>query len=310
MRFARLLLLLTFTFAHASSGMAGDLTGTVKIDGSSTVFPITEAVAEEFQKENPKVKVTVGVSGTGGGFKKFSAGEIDINDASRPIKAEEVAKAKEGGIEFIELPIAYDGLTIVINPKNTFAKSITKTQLKKLWEPGSTVKTWKDLDPSWPANPIKLFGPGSDSGTFDYFTEEIMGKAKSSRSDYTASEDDNALVKGVGGDINALGYFGFSYYIENKSKIAALPVDGGKGPIEPNDQTIAGATYPLSRFLFLCVNKRASDRPELDAFVRYYLKNVKALSHAVGYTPLSDALYSEVLKRYESRKTGNWQASL
>lgn len=309
MRFGKssliLIALLTAT-TFARPAHASELDGAVRIDGSSTVFPITEAVAEEFQKENRKVKVTVGVSGTGGGFKKFVTGEIDINDASRPIKAEEIAKAKESGIDFIELAIAYDGITVVINPKNTFAKVLTKDQLKKLWEPGSTVKTWKDLNAAWPANPIKLYGPGADSGTFEYFTEEVVGKARSSRSDYTASEDDNALVNGVAGDANAIGYFGYAYFVENKSKLTAVQIDAGKGAIAPDDKSIESASYPLSRLLYLCISIKSANRPEIDAFVRYYLKNAKALSHAVGYTPLSDQLYVEATTRYDARRLGTW----
>jgi phosphate transport system substrate-binding protein len=298
--------LLSALAALATTGHAAELSGSVRIDGSSTVFPITEAVAEEFQQQNRQVKVTVGVSGTGGGFKKLAAGETDINDASRPISADEAAKAKGNGIEVIELPVAYDGLTVVVHPKNDFVKSLSLEQLKKLWEPGSTVKTWKDLDPRWPAETIKLYGPGADSGTFDYFTETVVGKAKASRTDYTASEDDNTLVKGVSGDVNALGYFGYGYFVENKRRVAAVAIDGGKGAVVPSDTTIESASYPLSRFLFLCVSKQATARPELDAFVRFYLKNAKTLAHAVGYTPLPDALYTEALSRYDAKKTGNW----
>lgn len=287
---------------------AANLSGAVRLDGSSTVYPITEAVAEEFQKANPKVKITVGVSGTGGGFKKLIAGEIDINNASRPISTDEAAKAKANSIEFIELPVAYDGITVVINPRNTFVKSLSKTQLKKLWEPGSTVRTWKDLDPSWPADPIKLYGPGADSGTFDYFTEHVVGKAKASRTDYTASEDDNALVKGVSGDINALGYFGYAYYVENKKKLTAVAISDGQAAIEPNDQSIQSGTYALSRLLFVCINKQSTSKPEVDAFISYYLKHTRDLAAAVGYTPLSEATIAAVLKRYETRMTGNWQA--
>lgn len=294
--------------AVASLSHAGDLSGNVRIDGSSTVYPITEAVAEEFQQQNPKVKITVGVSGTGGGFKKFIAGEIDINNASRQISTEESTKAKQQNLEFIELPVAYDGLTVVVNPRNAFAKSLTLEQLKKLWEPGSKVKTWKDLDPSWPSETIKLYGPGADSGTFDYFTEAVVGKSKASRTDYTASEDDNALVKGVAGDVNALGYFGYAYFAENKNKLAAVTVDGGKGPVAPSDQTIASGAYPLSRLLFICINKAATTHPQVDGFVSFYLKNVQMLAKAVGYTPLSESLYTTVSKRYESRATGHWQS--
>lgn len=293
----------------SSVAHAAPLTGTVKIDGSSTVFPISEAIAEEFRNEEPKIRVTIGMSGTGGGFKKFAAGETDISNASRPIKAEEIALAKEHKIDFIELPIAFDGITVVVNPKNTWATNITVAQLKKLWDVGSTVKTWKDLDPSWPANTIKLYGPGTDSGTFEFFTEAINGKAKQSRADFTASEDDNVLVTGIFGDVNALGYFGFGYYIENKAKLKALNIDAGKGAIEPNDKTIAATEYPLSRPLFIVVSTTAAAKPEVDAFMKFYLKNTAALSHAVGYTPLPQAMIDAATKRYEARKTGTWQAS-
>ena len=302
-----------FLFAAALlpvAAQAAPLEGTIKIDGSSTVFPITEAVAEEFRNEQPKVKVTVGMSGTGGGFKKFTAGETDINDASRPIKPEEVAVAKQNKIDFIELPVAFDGITVIVNPKNTWAKTITMAQLKKLWDTGSTAKTWKDLDPSWPANPIKLYGPGTDSGTFEFFTEAVNGKSKQSRPDYTASEDDNVLVTGVAGDENALGYLGHGYYEENKSKLKALAIDAGKGAIEANDATISARAYALSRPLFIVVSTKAAAKPEVDAFVKFYLKNVGTLAHAVGYTALPKAMIDEATKRYEARKTGTWQASL
>ena len=300
--------LLLAALGLVTQAFAGDLKGTVRIDGSSTVYPITEAVAEEFQLQNPKVKITVGVSGTGGGFKKFATGEIDINNASRPISTDEATKAKDQKIYFIELPIAYDGLTVVINPRNTFVKTLTMAQLKQLWEPGSRVKTWRDLNPSWPSETIKLYGHGADSGTFDYFTEHVVGKAKASRTDYTASEDDNALVKGVAGDINALGYFGYAYFIENKNKVTAISIDGGKGAIPPNDQTIESSVYPLSRLLFICVNQTATVQPQVDAFVNFYLKNVGKLAKTVGYTPLAETLYTTISKRYETRATGPWQS--
>lgn len=311
MKFLAAPLMIALSLLAGSAHGADALQGNIKIDGSSTVFPISEAVAEEFQKANPKVRVTVGVSGTGGGFKKFVAGETDINDSSRGIKPDEMAKATENKIEFIEIMIGYDGLSVVVNPKNTWAKSITMDQLKKLWEPNSKVATWKDLDPSWPDKKIKLYGPGTDSGTFDYFTEEVVGKAKSSRADYTASEDDNALVTGIAGDENALGYFGFAYYQENKTKIKDLPVVGKKGgeAVPPNDTTIENGTYPLSRPLFLDIAKKSTTRPEVEAFMQFYLKNAKDLVKQVGYTPLPAKLYEEATKRYNERKTGPWMAS-
>jgi phosphate transport system substrate-binding protein len=286
-----------------------ELKGTVKIDGSSTVFPITEAVSEDFQKLHKGVKITVGMSGTGGGFKKFISGEIDITNASRPMKEEELKKAQEKKIEFMELPVAYDGLTVVVNPKNEFVKSMTRDQLKKLWEPGSKIKTWKDLDPSWPEKTIKLYGPGADSGTFDFFTETVVGKAKASRADYTSSEDDNVLVNGVAGDINALGYFGYAYYIENSSKLKSVPIDGqkGKGPIGPTEASILNHEYDLSRPLFIVVSKKSADRPEVDAYVSYYLMNGAELAKAVGYVPLPKDISEKVNKAYKERAVGSWK---
>src|SRR6187455_1783152 len=232
----------------------------VQVDGSSTVFPITEAVAEEFQKaKKNKVKVTVGIAGTGGGFKKFCRGETDVSDASRPILKAEMDECKKNGIEYMELPVAYDALTVVVNPKNTFIKSLTVAELKKIWEPGAQGKIthWKQVNPAWPNAPLKLFGAGSDSGTFDYFTEAICGKAKASRGDFTASEDDNVLVQGISGDKNALGYFGYAYYAENKDKLKAVPIVNPKTskPVGPGPATVVDGSYqPLSRPIFIYVN--------------------------------------------------------
>lgn len=277
----------------AAGSAAAALSGTVSIDGSSTVYPITEAVAEEFQKANPGVKVTAAFAGTGGGFKKFCAGETDMNDASRPIKPSsgdtadaksEQTLCKEAGIDYVELGIATDGLSVLVNPQNTWVDCLTTAELKKMWDTGSTVKTWADVRAGWPADPIKLFGPGADSGTFDYFTEVINGKAKQSRSDYTQSEDDNALVTGIAGDKNALGYFGFAYYEENKDKIKIVPIDSGSGCVTPSQETIAGGTYkPLSRPLFIYPSLKAIKRPEFAAFVQYYLDNVNTYVDEVGY---------------------------
>jgi phosphate transport system substrate-binding protein len=228
--------------------------GAVKIDGSSTVFPITEAVAEEFQKTNKGVQVSVGVSGTGGGFKKFCAGETDISNASRPIKQEEIDSCKAKGIRFVELPIAIEALTVVVNPQNNWVDKLTVSELKKIWEPNSVVKTWSQVRAGFPNQPIALYGPGTDSGTFDYFTEAIVGKSKSSRADYTASEDDNILVQGVSKDKNALGYFGFSYYKENQQRLKAVAVDAekGKGAVIPSPQSVTDGSYiPLTRPLFI-----------------------------------------------------------
>ncbi len=276
---------------NAESNTEGGETlgGTVQIDGSSTVYPISEAVAEEFRAVQPKVRVTVGVHGTGGGMKKFIAGEIDICDASRAMKENEAASCKEQGIEFIELSVAFDGLAVIVNPKNTWCDCLTVGQLKELWRPESGVKQWKDLNPKWPAEDIKLYGPGTDSGTFDYFTEAIVGEEKASRSDYTASEDDNVLVTGVQADEYSLGYFGFAYYEENKDKLKLLGVDGGKGCVQPALETVRDNSYaPLSRPLFIYVRKSALERPEVVAFVKFYLENAAALSKDVGYVPVSD----------------------
>src|SRR5512137_2597256 len=231
----------------------------IKIDGSSTVFPISEAVAEEFQiQKRGKVRVTVGMSGTGGGFKKFCRGETDISNASRPISAEEMEACRKAGIKYIELPVAYDALTVVVNPANTWAKTLTVAELKKMWEPAAQgrITTWKQVNGSFPAEKLMLFGPGADSGTFDYFTEAINGKAKASRGDFTASEDDNTLVQGVENNKSALGYFGFAYYAAHKDKLRAVPIDGGKGPVAPSIETVINGTYsPLSRPLFIYVKE-------------------------------------------------------
>jgi phosphate transport system substrate-binding protein len=284
------------------------LSGDVKADGSSTVFPISEAVAEEFGKKFGKdVRVTVGTSGTGGGFKKFCAGETDISDASRPIKDTEIQACKAGGVEYIELPIAYDGLSVVVNKGNDWLPSITVAELKTMWAPEAQGKVmkWSDVNPRYPAKELHLFGPGVDSGTYDYFTEAVVGKSHSSRGDYTASEDDNVLVTGVAGDANALGFFGYAYYVENKDKMKVVKIDGGKGPVEPTLETIANGTYaPLSRPLFIYVSKKAFDRPEVAAFVDFYLANAKSLAAEVGYVALPDKAYDLVKDRAGKRTAG------
>lgn len=274
----------------------------VKVDGSSTVFPITEAVAEEFQKVNPKIKVTVGISGTGGGFKRFTVGETDINDASRPIKDSEKAACAKKGIQFIELPIAYDGLSVVTSKKNDFLSSLTIQELKKIWQPESTVKKWSDVRKGWPNRTVNLYGPGTDSGTFDYFTETVNGKEKACRSDFTASEDDNVLVQGVSGDRDALGYFGYAYYVENKDRLKLISVDVGKGAIAPSEKTIENGKYPLSRPLFIYVSVQSLSRPEVQKFVQFYLENVKKYVKEVGYMPLPDADYKLAMRRFQKRK--------
>jgi phosphate transport system substrate-binding protein len=271
----------------------------VKIDGSSTVYPVTEAVAEEFQKaERNAIKVTVGISGTGGGFKKFCRGEIDVSGASRPILKAEMAECTKQGITYFELPVAFDALTVVVNPKNTFLdKGITVEQLKKIWEPGAQgkVTTWNQVDPSWPNAPIKLFGAGADSGTFDYFTEAIVGKAKSSRGDYTASEDDNVLVQGVQRDVNAIGYFGFAYYAENQGKLKSVPIieKAGKPAVKPSMESVLDGSYqPLARPIFIYVNAKSLERPEVRKFVDYYMTNGSKLAREVKYVPLPDKAYA------------------
>ena len=291
-----------FTLAPAS---AERLRGTVSIDGSSTVFPISEAVAEEFLAVQPRVRVTVGVSGTGGGFKKFLAGEIDINDASRPIKMKEVKQASASGIGFIELPIAYDGLSVVVNTKNDWVDHLTITELNKIWQPGSSVTRWSDVRDGWPETEIQLYGPGTDSGTFDYFTETINGKSGASRPDYTANEDDNALVRGISGDEGSLGYFGYAYYAANKDKLRVVAIDGGKGPVAPTEITINNGTYaPLSRPVFIYVRPDALDRKEVRAFVDFYIESAPMLATEVGYIPLPDSVYAGVKQRVESREIG------
>ena len=281
----------------------------VQIDGSSTVFPVTEAVAEEFQKSKKgKVKVTVGIAGTGGGFKKFCRAETDISNASRPILKSEIEDCKKSGVQFIELPVAYDALTVIINPKNDWVKSLTVADLKKMWEPGAQgkVTTWNQIRPEWPNSPLKLFGPGADSGTFDYFTEAIVGKAKSSRGDFTASEDDNVLVQGVANDRNALGYFGFAYYIENQAKLKAVAIDGGKGAVGPSPKTVEDGTYqPLARPIFIYVSKKSLDsKPEVKEFVDFYLTNAAKLVKDVKYVALPQNAYKIGAEHVAKGKVG------
>ena len=276
----------------AASAGDGALQGSVTLDGSSTVYPISEAVAEEFLAVAPRVRVTVGVSGTGGGFKKFLAQEIDINDASRTIKESESMEAEANGIEYLEIPVAFDGLSIVVNPQNDWVDSLTVAELQKIWQPGSTVDSWDDIRPDWPRAPIRLYGPGTDSGTFDYFTEAVNGESGASRPDYTASEDDNVLVQGIAGDEYALGFFGFAYYVENQDKLKVVPVDGGNGPVVPTATTINDGTYsPLSRPIFIYLNTASLARPEVRAFVDFYIDNAGALASEVGYIELPEEMY-------------------
>lgn len=280
----------------------------VKIDGSSTVFPITEAVAEDFQiAKRGAVRVTVGISGTGGGFKKFCRNEIDIVNASRPITPTEMEACKKEGVQYIEMPIAFDALTVVVNPKNTWSKTITTEELKKIWEPEAQgkVTNWNQINPAWPDKKIKLYGPGADSGTFEYFTEAIVGKAKSSRGDFTASEDDNVLVQGVASDIYALGFFGFAYYIENIKKINAVAVDSGNGGVLPSAATVENNSYkPLSRPIFIYVNAQSADKPEVSEYVNFYMKNAPELVTEVKYFPLSKAVYDLNIEHLNKKKVG------
>jgi phosphate transport system substrate-binding protein len=285
----------------------------ITADGSSTVAPVTEAVAEEFQKANAGQRVTVGTSGTGGGFQKFCRNETDISDASRPISPEEMKACSAAGVEFIEIPVAYDGLAIVVHPKNTWATSMTVDELKKLWEPGAQGKVmrWSQIRAGWPDREIHLFGAGVDSGTFDYFTEAVVGKAKQSRGDYTSSEDDNVIVQGVSGDEGALGYFGFAYYEQNQGKLKLVAVDdgvetNGQGPIAPSPDTVKNGTYrPLSRPIFIYPKVKALDRPEVRNFVDFYLTKGVPLIREVGYIPLTDGEYDMVRKRFAAKKTGS-----
>ena len=296
-----------------SAGQIASAATLIKVDGSSTVYPITEAVAEEFQKKNPKVRVTVGISGTGGGFKKFCNGETDISDASRPIKLSEVELCTDNKIAYIELPVAFDGLAVLVSPKNDWVTSMTVKELKKLWEPAAQGKNtrWSQIRAGWPDKEIHLFGAGVDSGTYDYFTEAIVGKEHSSRGDFTASEDDNVLVQGIANDPLALGFFGVAYYEHNKDRLKLVAIDdenpkNGDGPILPEFENVKNATYqPLSRPIFIYVNKKALDRPEVNEFVKFYLTAGRPLVKEVGYIPLPDDVYELALKRMETRVVGS-----
>lgn len=280
----------------------------IKIDGSSTVFPITEAVSEEFQTVTKgKFRVTVGISGTGGGFKKFCRGELAITSASRPILSEEIAACAKTGVEYIELPVAYDALTVVINPANDWADTLTVDDLKKIWEPAAQgkIKQWNQVRPDWPALPMHLYGAGADSGTFDYFTEAMMGKSKASRGDYTASEDDNVLVQGVSRDKNALGYFGFAYYEANQAKLKAVKIGSGAQAVAPSKASVEDGSYqPLSRPIFIYVSLTALMKPEVRQFAEFYLKNAPRLVAQVNYIALPTAAYHAALERLRQGKIG------
>lgn len=301
----------------AAAPVRAEMKGKVRLDGSSTVAPITMAAAEKFGETNPGVQVTVGISGTGGGFKKFLDEKpdlrTDISDASRPIKPTELERAKQLGIEFIEVPIALDGLSVMVHPSNGFCDSLTVAELKKIWEPGSTIANWNQVRAGFPDLPLTLFGPGTDSGTFDYFTEAIVGNEKASRSDYTASESDNVLVRGIAGDKGSLGYFGFSYYENNKDKLKLVGIDNGDGkPLKPTLELIRVGTYkPLSRPLFLYVNKKAYERPEVKGFVEFLFDNARSIVEhpRVGYVALTDDIYAIGRKRLAAGTAGSAMAA-
>lgn len=287
-------------------GADRSLVGKVQIDGSSTVFPISEAVAEEFNAIAPKVRITVGVSGTGGGFKKFINNEIDISNASRSIKSSEADRAATAGLDYIELPVAFDGLSVVINPKNDWVDQLTIAELNAIWRPEDPAVRWRDVRADWPDQPIKLYGPGTDSGTFDYFTKVVNGKEQASRPDFTASEDDNVLVQGIAGDLYSLGYFGYAYYKENQDKLAVVPIDGGTGAISPNETTINNGTYaPLSRPIFIYARSSALDDPIIEKFVHFYLDQAEKLASEVGYIPMPKTVYQAAHDRVNNRVTGS-----
>ncbi|MBI5542474.1 MAG: PstS family phosphate ABC transporter substrate-binding protein [Deltaproteobacteria bacterium] len=285
----------------------------IRADGSSTVFPITEAVAEEFQRSSSGVRVTVGVSGTGGGFKRFCSGETEISNASRPIKPSEVTLCAQNDVQYIEVPVAYDGIVLVVNPANTWATSLTVEELKRLWGPEAQgrIMRWNQIRPEWPDREIHLFGAGVDSGTYDYFTEAVVGKEHSSRGDYTASEDDNQLVQGVASDELALGFFGYAYYAQNQERLRAVPIDDGKpqngsGPVAPTLESIREGTYqPLSRPILIYVSKRALERPEVASFVSFYIENMPRLADVVGYVPLPPQVVALAKERVEKRRLGS-----
>ena len=292
------------------SGLARADVPLVKVDGSSTVYPITEAVAEDFQKSKKNsVRVTVGISGTGGGFKKFCRGETDVSNASRPITKKEMEDCKAAGIEYLEMPVAYDALTVVINPKNTWAKTLTVAELKAIWEPAAQGKitNWKQVNPAFPDRPIKLYGPGADSGSFEYFTEAINGKSKSTRGDFTASEDDNVLVQGVSRDVGGLGYFGYASYTENKDKLSAvaLVAASGKPAVVPSVDTVVNGSYqPLARPIFIYINAKSAAKPEVKEFVEYYMKNGEKLTKEVKYISLPAKAYAYNLEHFAKMAKG------
>jgi phosphate transport system substrate-binding protein len=282
----------------STGGGGAQLSGTINIDGSSTVAPLSEAAAELFQQENSGVRVTVGTSGTGGGFEKFCAGETDISDASRQIEADETQACQAKGINYEEVQVANDGLSVVVNPQNTWAKCLTVEQLKKIWDKGSKVNNWNQVDPSFPNEPLKLFGAGTDSGTFDYFTGAINGEEGRSRSDYSATEDDNVTVTGVSGAKGGMGYFGLSYLEENQGKVVGIQVDGGKGCVAPSTATVQDGSYtPLSRPLFIYPSDAALQRPEVKAFVEFYVTNYQKIAEDALFVPLTEAQAAEAKQK-------------
>jgi phosphate transport system substrate-binding protein len=291
--------------ATASTSRTG-ISGKISADGSSTVGPYVTAAAERFERANRGAKITVGISGTGGGFERFCKGEIDLANASRPIKQAESAKCRDAGIRYVAFLVANDGLSIVVNKGVTWINCITTAELKKIWDKGSTVDNWSQVRAGFPSVPLKLYGPGTDSGTFDFFTEKINGKAKQSRSDYTASEDDNVLVRGVEGDRGAMGYFGYSYYVENKSRLKLLRVDGGNGCVAPSIGTVQAGTYkPLSRPLFVYAKRTSFQRAVVRAFIKYIIINERSIAKASRYVSLTRAQLRKAKRQYNNAIKGN-----
>ncbi|WP_207496043.1 PstS family phosphate ABC transporter substrate-binding protein [Aridibaculum aurantiacum] len=295
-----------------TTGCFKQYNGRISIDGSSSVYPITEAVAEEYRNDHSDIRITVGVSGTGGGFKKFARGETDISNASRPISKSEIEACKKNNIQFIEIPVAYDGLAVVVSPANDFVDYLSVDELKKIWEPAAQekIKSWKQVRSSFPDVPLRLYGAGTSSGTYDYFTEAIVGKSKSSRGDYTASEDDNVLVQGVSSDKGSLGYFGLAYYEENKQRLRLVPIDNGKERVLPNDSTISNGKYiPLSRPEFIYVNARSAGSQVIKDFIRFYMEQAPALVREIGYVPLQPEAYQLSYERFLKNKQGSMFAN-
>jgi phosphate transport system substrate-binding protein len=294
--------------APAETGGGDELSGQVLVDGSSTVAPITSALAEDFAAVAPKVRVPVGISGTGGGFQKFCSGETDISDASRPIKESETELCAQNGIEYIELPVAFDGLAVMVNPANDWAACLTVDELRLVWEPAAEgeIMNWNQVRSDFPDAPLNLYGAGTDSGTYDYFTQAIVGEEGASRGDFLPSEDDNVLVQGIAGDVNGMGFFGLAYYEQNQDKLKLVGIDDGNGCVEPNTETVSTGTYqPLSRPIFIYVSTASAGRPEVDAFIDFYLQNAGALAADVGYISLGDQIYSLAQQRYDNRVTGS-----